>query len=258
MHPRIRLTSFLSLILAVTLHGVWTTSVGEAGIGSAASPAGMPRYQDQLTTDRKPGFSSSPLSGIVLPEPRHVWSMPIEDDAKDVPKASTVKVGASGLTTLQVKLVPPQTLEIPSLSLEAPIVPVSLGPSGELALSADPGLVFWYQGSSNPGRPGRALLAGHLDSPTGQAGIFANLSRLASGAEVVVVLANGERLSFTVVAQRRISAAALPPDLLHPSPWPELVLITCAGKWLPGAGRYSENLLIEAVLRAASTPSQQE
>ncbi len=151
------------------------------------------------------------------------------------------------VTTLTSRLPAPQRVQIPSLGVDAPVLPVSLDEDGALALTDEAAVVFWYRESGYPGRPGRMVLAGHVDAPGGRPGIFAALHRLAAGERVIVEREDGIQVHYVVTERVRIDAATLPPDLVgfrHP---PELVLVTCAGSWVPQAQRYTHNWLVFAV-----------
>ncbi|MCS7050970.1 MAG: class F sortase [Thermomicrobium sp.] len=143
---------------------------------------------------------------------------------------------------------PPQTLTVPSLGIVASVVPVGVDPSGVLALTADPSVVFWYEASGYPGLIGRMVLAGHLDSRDGSTGIFAQLARVQVGEEFEVTTARGARYRYRVTGLTRIEASDIARALSAPAIESEALLVTCDGRWDPRLGRYSHNLLVRGVL----------
>jgi len=144
----------------------------------------------------------------------------------------------------------PLRLTIPALSLNAPVVAIGLDQrTGELALQSDVTVVQWYRLGPAPGQPGTALLAGHLDSATGQRGVFAGLSAARPGMAVWVDLTGGQRLAFRVTRIHTISALQLFASGVYTTAGPpRLLLVTCAGWWDIRQQRYTENLIVEAEL----------
>ncbi|MGQ4334541.1 sortase domain-containing protein, partial [Streptomyces hayashii] len=71
---------------------------------------------------------------------------------------------------------PATTLRVPSLGIDAPIVPLRVGPDRHLGTPPvdDPELVGWYAGGPTPGERGTAIAVGHRDTRTGPA-VFAGL-----------------------------------------------------------------------------------
>lgn len=146
----------------------------------------------------------------------------------------------------------PANLSIPALQVSAPVVPVDLDPDGNLELTDDPTVVFWYRASGYPGQVGRLLLAGHLDSRDGRPGIFASLFRLGVGDEVLVFTEQGIQYRYRVIGQQRLEALQIAHALAVPPVTSELILITCAGWWDPQRQRYTHNLLVYATLKSVS------
>ena len=90
----------------------------------------------------------------------------------------------------------PLELQIPALNVTAPMLGVGLtagnamdSPKGSIG---DPiwGSAFWYRGSSIPGEPGVATIAGHVNDPLGRAEIFSDLEDLKPGDLIIVHLKN--------------------------------------------------------------------
>lgn len=140
----------------------------------------------------------------------------------------------------------PARLRIRAAGVDAPIVHLGAR-GGELALppAARPG---WFAGGPRPGEPGRAVIAGHLDSRQG-AGVFWRVPTLAPGQAIEVIDDGGLVHRFRVTGRAQVAKARFPAGAVYgPAARPALVLITCGGPFEPGAG-YRDNVLV--VARAA-------
>ena len=95
-------------------------------------------------------------------------------------------VGVAHSATRQQPCRPvPTYVRIPRIDLNAPIVPVGFNERDEMASPSDYAQVGWWQFGAVPGDYGRAVLAGHVDSPTDKA-VFYGIDRLAPGDEIFV------------------------------------------------------------------------
>jgi hypothetical protein len=126
-----------------------------------------------------------------------------------------------------------------------------------------PGLAGWYAGRDpafpgdewQPGEDGPAIIVGHVDGygPDGRKGypgVFARLSELKPGAEVVVKRDQGQApVTFVVSGVDRYPKTALPWDqIMAPTSGPTLRLITCGGDFDRGTGHYVDNWVVWAEL----------
>ena len=100
----------------------------------------------------------------------------------------------------------PRRLRIASIGVDTQIDAVGLTPEGNMDVPADPRHVGWYSYGVKPGRPGDAVIDGHLDWTTGKA-VFWDLHLLQGGDEIDVVAQNGTRLRFQVSWARSHSAS---------------------------------------------------
>jgi len=138
----------------------------------------------------------------------------------------------------------PVRLRIPSIAVDAPVDEVGLTPQGDLATPTDPGHVGWYRGGSLPGEPGSSVVDGHLDWWSGPA-VFADLGRLQAGDLLSVTFSDGHAADFRVTTMATYSADQSPPaQLFRADGAPQLVLITCAGRW--DGTRYLDRLVVTA------------
>jgi sortase (surface protein transpeptidase) len=142
----------------------------------------------------------------------------------------------------------PVQLLIPALELDAPVIPLELEETGELEVPEDPDNTGWFTGGPEPGEPGAAVIAGHVDSKTGPA-VFHGLRDLSPGDEITVVGAGGESATFSVDRLEQHDKAQFPTvDVYGPTDSPELRLITCSGGFDRASGHYKDNLVVFASL----------
>jgi Sortase domain len=130
----------------------------------------------------------------------------------------------------------------------APVAPAKTV-RGLLVLPKRVDQVGWWDGSAQAGDPfGATVIAGHLDSPTGSPGFFAGLLAVRPG-QVVTVTGNGRTARYRISTLRTVPARALATsaDAFEQGGSHSLVLITCAGRFDPGNGRYDRNLVVTAM-----------
>lgn len=143
----------------------------------------------------------------------------------------------------------PTHIRIPDIGVDASVVGVAQTETGAMDAPEDYGEVGWYRLGANPGDPGRAVLAGHVDSKTGPA-VFYQLKDLVPGSVIEVTLGDGaEVLRYAVSGTARYPEHEAPLDrIFGPSDNSELVLITCAGDFDFNVGAYPDRLVVYADL----------
>lgn len=145
---------------------------------------------------------------------------------------------------------PPTHVRIPKIGVDSSLENLALGAGGELTAPVDFDLAGWYSGGVVPGEVGPAIIAGHVDSVT-QPAVFARIAELAPGDEVIVTMASGAELSFTITGSAQSAKSNFPTDDVYSNvPRPELRLITCAGSFDSSIGHYTDNLILFASLTA--------
>lgn len=142
----------------------------------------------------------------------------------------------------------PATLELPARAVTAPVDPVGTDPSGGMVLPEQVRTVGWWAPGVLPGGPvGSAVIAGHVDSRTQGVGVLAVLPQLVEGEPVLVRDASGRTAAFRVAARREYGKYDLPPAVFSRDGPPQLVLITCGGRFDPAARSYESNIVVYAV-----------
>ncbi|WP_345036477.1 class F sortase [Streptomyces sannanensis] len=203
------------------------------GVAWAVLLVGLWLWGRELTD---PAGSSAPTTGDVaaVGRPANVWLPPAREP-----------LGAAA----------PQRVDIPSIGVTAPVVPRGLDHSGAVDpppfVRAD--TVGWYDGGTEPGAAGTALLVGHVDTEKKRA-VFYGLSALRPGEKIRVARADGSVAEFTVddvqVFERaRFDAGKVYGPRLRGRA--ELRLITCGGRYDHRAKAYTANVVVSAYLTDA-------
>ena len=140
----------------------------------------------------------------------------------------------------------PVRVALPRLGIDSQLDPLRLLRNGGLQAPPRWGTAGWFTGGPRPGERGPAVIAGHLDSPSGAA-VFAALPRVRPGDQVRVTDAAGAAHVFEVTRVARTPKRGFPTQEVYgAAPGPELRLITCTGEYLASAGGYQDNLLVFA------------
>ncbi|GAA2953250.1 class F sortase [Kitasatospora cinereorecta] len=146
----------------------------------------------------------------------------------------------------------PERVEIPSVGIEAPVVPRGLDPDGAIEPPpyAKPGTVGWYGSGTEPGTEGAALFVGHVDTETKPA-VFYGLSAAQPGEKVRVSRSDGSVAEFTIddvqvfTRERFDAQKAYGP---RKDGRAELRLITCGGTYDHDSRAYTANVVVSAYL----------
>jgi hypothetical protein len=144
-----------------------------------------------------------------------------------------------------VPLARPVRLLIPALSINTAVEALGVDGSGAMETPRNLWNVGWYRAGPSPGDTGDAVIDGHVGLP-GSPLVFSGLARLAIGAEVIAVLADGTQSRFSVSGLRSWPANSSPPDLFSGDGQPRLSLITCTGSYDRRNQTYADRLIVEA------------
>jgi LPXTG-site transpeptidase (sortase) family protein len=142
----------------------------------------------------------------------------------------------------------PLEVRISRLGLDTPLIPIGLGPAGELVPPDSPRIAGWYAAGTRPGEIGPAVIAGHVDSRVLGPGVFFHLRELQPGDEVQVVRPD-DVLTFRVTSTKMVAKGQFPTDAVYgPTPLPTLWLITCGGEFDRAARSYESNVIVRTIL----------
>ncbi|MFJ3659670.1 class F sortase [Streptomyces sp. NPDC090119] len=148
----------------------------------------------------------------------------------------------------------PVRLRIGAIGVNAPMARVGLDATGALRAPAAsaPGVAGWYGDGTAPGSAGTAVATGHVDTPTGDPGVFYDLGDLTEGATIEIGRADRRTAVFTVRAVELHDRKNFPNEKVYGSTGrPELRLITCGGRYVKGTG-YQSNVVVYATLTAVT------
>lgn len=140
----------------------------------------------------------------------------------------------------------PTRLDVPSIGLtSSAFVPLSIQRDGTISVPGTADEVGLYDGGPTPGQLGPAVLAAHVDTPSGRKGIFWNLGAVEPGQQVSVSRADGRRLTFTVDRVQAFKKSQFPTDLVYHGDFrrSEIRLVTCGGP-VDGRNEYRDNVVV--------------
>ncbi|HSS12052.1 MAG TPA: class F sortase [Acidimicrobiales bacterium] len=139
----------------------------------------------------------------------------------------------------------PTEVDIPSIGVHAPIVPLGLSADGTVQVPDSFAAAGWYQGGPRPGDPGPAVILGHVDSFHGPA-VFFRVKELSPGQLIDVASASGSR-QFRVDLVATFPKDRFPTAMVYaPVPVPALRLVTCGGSFNEAQHRYLDNVVVFA------------
>ncbi|WP_310723288.1 class F sortase [Streptomyces sp. N2A] len=173
-------------------------------------------------------------------------------DAPDGPPqpgaaTSVVPGGAAGPAAAPLPRSAPAEVDIPSLAVSAPVLPLGLDKDGWIEAPPDgnPNLAGWYADAPSPGERGTAVLVGHVDTHSGPA-VFYGLGRLAKGSTIRVIREDGRTAVFEVYGVQVFDKRDFPARKVYGSTGrPELRVLTCGGPYAAGSG-YTGNVVVFA------------
>lgn len=141
----------------------------------------------------------------------------------------------------------PTRLRVPSLGVDARVVPVGVDRRGGLGIPTDPRRVGWWAGSAAPAASaGGTVLVGHVDSATAGPGALFLLREVALG-RIIRVSAGRATYAYAVTGVRTVPKATLPSlGLLNPRGPRRLVIVTCGGPFDRTTDQYLDNLVVYA------------
>jgi LPXTG-site transpeptidase (sortase) family protein len=194
-----------------------------------------------LSSDAGTGTGTEEAAGSAVP--------------KDPPEVRRpARPGGQGAPELTVPAPsPPRRVVIPAIGVSSDLEDLTLTGDGSLSPPEDYRRAGWFTAGTEPGQPGPAVIAGHVDSPYGRA-VFTRLDELAVGDDVTVERADDSAVRFRVTAIERYPKTEFPTDEVYgPVPGPELRLVTCDGTFNRTTHHYLDNLVVYATLAATPT-----
>jgi len=197
--------------------------------------------------------SSSTTTSSAAPSPaaQSAAAEPTAPIAADPPVATAPTVPASAVPVVPAVPAPavPVQIALPSLGIDAAIIPVGVDADGQLEIPGDVSTVGWYRFGPAPGAgTGSAVVTGHVDDVNQGVGVFGRIGNLVPGDAVTVTDAGGVARNFTVLSREEWNKSEAPLDrLFDRAGEPRLVLITCGGAFDDSTLGYDDNIAITAV-----------
>lgn len=140
----------------------------------------------------------------------------------------------------------PEILVIPSIDLEAPILPVGLQKDGKMEVPKDVMKVGWYTNGAKPGQSGNVVFAAHVDNYLGP-GIFFNLKEVSINDEIIISNQT-KSISYKVIKVEKYPYQEGPlEEIFGFTSQERLHLITCTGTYNPFNGTHAERLVVTAI-----------
>jgi Sortase domain len=218
----------LALLVAPAVLGDVLADDGGAPVSAGGPAAGDPPAAPPASPPD--AGAPGPPGGSPIPVP-------------DAPRPAPLGVPTGGLAPS-----PPVRLSIPELGVSSVLEHLGVREDGTLAPPVDFARPGWFAEGVEPGQPGPAVIAGHVDSRDGPA-VFYRLRELAAGDVVELERADGSTVTFRVTEVATYPKDAFPTEAVYgPVPGAELRLVTCTGTFDDDTGHYVDNLVVFATL----------
>lgn len=152
---------------------------------------------------------------------------------------------ATGTTVSPKPVGVPVKFAIQSLGVTASVVQVGINGDGQMEVPTNWVDVGWYKLGPRPGELGNAVLAGHLDGPKGEHGVFWDLNKIAVGAAVDVTDDHSRVYHYSVKRTESVKADLnVLSGIFGSSQNFNLNLITCTGPWDKNNQQFSQRLIV--------------
>jgi sortase (surface protein transpeptidase) len=140
----------------------------------------------------------------------------------------------------------PTRIDLPSIGVSAPIVPVSVEPDGQLQVPDSVRTVGWWRRGAAPAdTEGTVVLDVHRDTRAEGRGPFAQAERLRRGDGVTVTDDEGVEHRYRVTSVEVFRKVALPYEELFTQDGPaRMVLVTCGGVYRASQGGWDSNVVV--------------
>jgi sortase A len=140
--------------------------------------------------------------------------------------------------------VPPVQLSLPTLGVEAPVVPVGQEEDGSMSAPTDPDTVAWYEPGPGMGVPGNVVFAAHVNW-AGRLRVFGRIDELEPGDPVLIIDADDHGYKYVVESAHWVRAEGAPvEDIFASNGAPTITLITCGGEYVAATREYLDRLIV--------------
>lgn len=202
---------------------------------------------------REPGTEGSEAAArLASASPTVAPSSAVPSPSATPGPASTIPLEPGTLPSADASVLP-RRLTIPSIGVDAEVVPVALeARTDEMEVPQEVDIVGWYRfGPALDATAGSAVIAGHIDDAEQGLGAFARLRDVRPGNRLTVLGSDGRTRRYSVVAREVFVKTRVPLDRLFARDGaPRLTLITCGGSFDRSARSYRDNIVVTAVEEA--------
>jgi len=145
----------------------------------------------------------------------------------------------------------PVAIQIPDAEVDAEVERTKIV-GGQMLDPSGPWVVAWYEGTGLVGERNNAVMSGHVDYWDVGPAVFRNVANLQQGAGIDVSGEDGTVYTYAVETIERVTVAELTQEKINeivgPTPYAALTLITCGGEFNYDAGEYYQRDIIRARL----------
>ena len=177
------------------------------------------------------------------PDPPLRWEPPPEPRRQPKPRREPrLRVDRNAASPVEVN--------VPSVGISAPIIPLGLKPNRKLEVPEDFSEAGWRVGGPEPGERGAAMITAHVDSRSGPAAFY-RLRDVREGTDIDVRRKDGTTVTFTAERSEWVDKDNFPTQRVYGrTRLPTLRLVTCGGAFNPASGHYEKNLIVYATRKA--------
>ncbi|MEU7899491.1 class F sortase [Nonomuraea sp. NPDC049152] len=139
----------------------------------------------------------------------------------------------------------PESIEVPAIDLDAPLMKLGLTKGGEVELPPyeKPKVAGWFKHSAVPGERGASVIIGHVDTKTAPA-VFYKLRQLRKGQLVKVSRSDGKVAEYKVDSVEQVGKDRFPAERVYTEAG--LRLVTCGGNFDYARHEYEDNIIVYA------------
>lgn len=140
----------------------------------------------------------------------------------------------------------PVRVKIPTIKVDAAIVPVGLTSAGAMDVPGKLSEAGWYKLGPRPGQQGSAVLAGHRSHRASVPAIFDNLRKVSPGDRLYVNDDRGNTISFVVREIKTYDKGCGAGEVFNRRDGRHLNLVTCDGRWIEAQKTFDRRLVVFA------------
>lgn len=180
--------------------------------------------------------------------------VPVPAQAKADPSLDESQVTPAQLDAHTVPGPQPRYISIPSIGIDkVRVVSIGLTKNNMLDTPKNINDTAWYKKSMTPGSgSGAVVIDGHNGGVT-RDGVFAKLSDLTNGDEIIIERGDGQKFTYLVQTNKTMSlkeanSTGMRDMMQSIDPTKEgLSLITCAGNWVPRDKVFDKRVMVRAI-----------